>query len=160
MAKKKKRGGYKKTLGACAVVAFILAALGLDIGGFGSGMGLGLGLPTINTDNAVNAVVEVFAPATQVEDQNVQELQATIPQEIEDELESAQVSLTITISGDYIIYDEQRITKEELEQLLIAINQPYHIWELQDNQAIMATYNDVRMLLIESNIRFEESLSN
>jgi len=149
---KKKKGGGKTKMaaGACVAVALVLSGLGLDIGGFGSG----LGLPTFSPENITGSNAEdVFVEIPTEEDV---ELTTTSDNENQEE---APLSLLIRVSGDSIIHNDQSLSIAELRELLTEVNQPEHIWELRDEHAIMATYNEVLMLLNEKGVRYEATTS-
>jgi len=159
--KKKKKMSLKSkaAVGGCAIIAFILATLGLDIGGLGSGMGL---------------AIPAFAPAEQQTEHNPSDDANTPAPDTEQATDSQQadgdtaqgsdhedipepLSRLISITGDSIIHNGQTLSPIELIEFILQVNQPDYIWELRDDHAIMATYNEVRMLLIENDVRFEET---
>lgn len=151
--KKKKKGGKTKmAAGACVAAVLLLSGLGLDIGGFGSGIGFPTFAPDNQNTNNPNAE-DVFVETPLDEDSE----QATPP--VGEGQEELPLSLLIRVSGDSIIHNDQPLSIDELRVLLTEANQPDHIWELQDDQAIMAMYNEVRMLLIEKGVRYEETIS-
>ena len=68
-------------------------------------------------------------------------------------------SLIITISGEQIMHGNREITLQELSSIVLEINTPDDTWELWDNQAIKATYDQAKAVLIDNAIRFEERTS-
>jgi len=65
-------------------------------------------------------------------------------------------SLIITISGEQIMHGNREVTLQELASIVLEINTPDDVWELWDNQAIKATYDQAMAVLIDNAIRFEE----
>jgi len=135
--KKKKKGrGVKGGICLVAIAAVLLGFLGFDIGGFGGQ----IGFPTFAPDE----------PQTQAE------VQAEAPPQ-EPETGERPLSLLISVSGDTILHDDNTITIGQLRNLLQERNQPEYVWELRDEQAVLAAYEEVRMLLLEHDVTFTET---
>ena len=69
-------------------------------------------------------------------------------------------SLIIMISGEQIMHGNREVTLQELTSIVLEINTPDDTWELWDNQAIKATYDQAKAVLIDNAIRFEERTSD
>ena len=146
--KKKKK---KKRLGRVLLVAIIAAALILgglffDLGGFGSQ----LGLPTFGPTE-----VEEEAPPVEEEE----EPEDTPPEQAENGAgeEDLPPPLLIRVSGDLIFHGDEEVTIHQLQTLLREHDQPGLVWELRDEQAILAVYEEVRVLLMEHDVSFTET---
>ena len=155
--KKKKKGHYGKVLGFCAVVgcaAFLLSMLG---GGGGFGFGLpwagGNGNGNGNGSNGGGYEANGYQPSTDYETTNGENGYA-----YDENGNGAPVEpvLIIRVVGNDIYHGYEPITLDDLVPLLEEINQPGYVWELRDVQAIMETYDNVKVLMEENGISFTE----
>ena len=142
--KKKRRRGLKVGICVCVLVALLLALLGFDIGGFGGQ----LGFPTLRQ---AEGEAEVTQPDTE------EPADVIPPEEEANDTEEDEFSFVISVSGDVILHGEQRLSIDQLRTLLLEWNQPTYLWELRDEQAIMAVYEEVRMLFVELDLAFIET---
>ena len=149
MAKKKKKKGYGKVVGFCAVVGCI-AALLWGAGQFGLGGGL---LPWGQVNGGNGSGDGGYAQ------QNGQ--QEAPPVHIEPEEDTAAGEevppvLIIRVVRDTVYHGDRQISIDELMPLLEEISQPGDVWELYDDQAIVGTYETVIALMRDSGVEFIE----
>ena len=152
--KKKKKHGGKVAAGVCVcIIALLLVGLFLDLGGFGSQLGLPtFGQTEITQPEALSA--EEAFPAEEddpAEDSSLGDLWAPIDEAPEP------ISLLIRVSGDTIFHGDDEITVADLQALLLEHNEPGLVWELRDEQAILAVYEEVKVLLMEQGATFTET---
>jgi len=156
--KKKKKKGYYKVAGFCAIVGCVAALLwGAGYFGLGGGGGDGFGLPfTQSSGNNGSGGQENNQAHTQTPPpQDTQE-----PQEPQDEngegQEDPAPELVIRVVHDAIYHGQQEITLDDLVPLLERLNQPGYVWELHDDRAIVETYETVVAIMRENAIEFVE----
>ena len=145
MKQKKKKKRLGKILLVLVIAAIlVLAGLFFDLGGFGSQ----LGLPTFGPTE-----VEEEAPPVEEEPED------TPPQQAENGAgdEALPPPLLIRVSGESIFHGEEEINISQLRNLLREHDQPGLVWELRDEQAILAVYDEVRVLLMEYDVSFTET---
>jgi len=157
--KKKKKGNYGKVAGYCVVVGCAAALLAWLVGdggfGFGEGFGgLGGGQGQNGANGGYNAYQEqaynpdvVAGEQHEPEDEHIND--PNIP---EPELPV----LIIRVVNNNIYHGDDPISTDDLVRLFEDINQPGFVWELRDEQAIMETYENVKVLMNENGIVFTE----
>ena len=157
---KKKKGNYGKVLGFCAVVACAAALLGW-LGGVGGGFGLpfgggGNGGGNGDGNGANGGGYSVQDEVTPGDNQDA----TADTQDEEGDISTPPVEeppvLLIRVVNDRIYHGDVEITIDELVGILEALNQPDYVWELRDEQAIMETYENVRVLMLETGIMITE----
>jgi len=74
--------------------------------------------------------------------------------------DSVKPSLIIEVNEDRIIYDGKEVSLDELRSLILERNKSGYIWELQNNHAVKAPYDQVKALLTECDVIFAETESN
>ncbi|MCL2403990.1 MAG: hypothetical protein FWC92_00445 [Defluviitaleaceae bacterium] len=156
MAKKKKKG-YGKVLGFCAIVGCV-AALFWGAGYFGFGGGIlpwaygdgtnGTSNGNGNNNGAYTAQDNQYQDTSQVDPDET----ANIPGE--DEV--LPPVLIIRVTRGEIYHGDRQISIYELVPILEELNQPGYVWELHDDQAIVETYENVIALMRESGVYFTE----
>ena len=139
--KKKKKHGGKIVTGAC-ILALILGGLFLDLGGLGSQ----LGLPTLGPTEVTQPEPPPAPP---------EEAPPEDPEPITGE--EAPLSLLIRVVGNSIFHGDEEITIAGLQNLLREYDEPGLVWELRDEQAILAVYEEVRVMLMEQDVTFTET---
>ena len=144
--KKKKHGG--KVIIALCIIAFLLVGLSFDLGGLGSQ----LGLPTFGPTE-VTQPDSPPQPDTSEEPDTPEE--PTEPDTIDEQ--AAPLSLVIRVAGDAIFHGDDPVTIAQLQSILDEHDGPGVMWELRDEQAILAVYEEARILLMEQGATFTET---
>ena len=151
----------------CAIVAgivWVASQLGLDFSGFGINMGSGgQGGSGNGGGYGYHQEYQGYPSAENggeyQQGQGYGEGSAGGEQEYATEYAEEERSLVIVISGEQIMHGNREITLQELSGIVLEINTPDDTWELWDNQAIKATYDQAKAVLIDNAIRFEERTS-
>jgi len=161
--KKKKKGAYGKVLGFCVLVGCIATALAwLGSGSLGFGGNGNFGLPFLgqqdSNDNGDNNGGEYYAPPEDNDTNNTDDTNGNDDDngtnDNGDTVVDEPVELVIRVVGNAIYHGENEITAEELVRLFNDVNQPGFTWELRDEQAIMETFENVRVLMRENGIYY------
>jgi len=162
--KKKKKGAYGKVLGFCVLAGCVAALLGwLGSGGFGFGGGSGFGLPwgqqgegngSGGDGNAGSGYVQQNNENNDEETNN--EASGYDPYQNGGGVADEGINLTIRVSGNTIYHGEDEVSSYALIRLFEGINQPGFVWELVDDQAILETLENVRMLMRENGVDFTD----
>ena len=151
--KGKKFGSVFKV--GCGVALAALFSL-LNIGGPG---GIPFSWPGSGGNNS--QTMQVSEPLRDAEEeplQGTQEIEDEPLRETEDESlqGAAQVLRVIVVLGDVIYMNEVAVSASEMILQVLEHNQPGDIWQLMGQRAILATIEEVRLLLRENNIEFTD----
>jgi len=151
---KKKNKHYGKIACGCALLV-LAGGLFFDFGGFGSG----LGLPTFNQgDNGDNGDSNGYDAPPPYDNEPL--INPTPTPEVTPDpppytgLETP--LLEIRVTGSTIMHGDEEITLDELRELLESVSHRDYTWELHDDRAIVASYNEVRDLFTSLSIAVRE----
>ena len=149
---RKKKKHYGKV--ACGCLALLLAGgLFFDFGGFGSG----LGLPTFQQgDNGDSNGYEAPPPPTDNTPLVTPSPSPETTPEPPPYSGHETPLLEIRVSGSTITHGDQELTLDELRTLLEGVSHFDYTWDLFDERAIDAYYEEVRNLFAELSIAVRE----
>ena len=152
--KKKKRGGKVKVIAALCIIALIIGALFFDLGGLGSQLGLPTFGPTEVTQPDSSPQPDIQEGPDIQEEPDIPE-EPTEPVTVDEQ--EVPFSLVIRVAGDAIFHGDDPVTIDQLQSILDEHDDPGVMWELRDEQAILAVYEEVRILLMEQGAAFTET---